>query len=302
MRVVITGGSGLIGRHLTAALVASGDEVVILSRNPGRVRGLPSGVAVEAWDGESIGPWASVLEGAAIVHLAGENIADGRWSEARKKRIRDSRVLSGRALAEAIDHTKKKPSVLVQGSAVGYYGPRSGAEPIREDDRSGDDFLARLSIEWEASTAGVENHGVRRPVIRTGVVLARDGGALPKILLPFRLFAGGPVGSGEQWFPWIHIADQVAAIRFLLRHENATGPFNLSAPNPLTNRDFARALGKVLGRPAFLPAPAFALRLLLGEMAELLLTGQKAVPARLGQLDFAFKYPTAEAALAALVA
>lgn len=301
MRVVITGGSGLIGRHLTKELAAAGDEVIILSRSPERVSGLPAGARAEKWDGETVGPWAELLERAAIVHLAGDGIADGRWTEAKKKSIRDSRVLSGRAIAEAIDQTTEKPSVLIQGSAVGYYGPRPGDAPVREDDASGDDFLARVSIEWEASTAGVENHGVRRPVIRTGVVLSTEGGALPKILLPFRLFAGGPVGSGEQWFPWIHIADEVAAIRFLIDHETATGPFNLTAPNPLTNREFAKVVGEVLHRPAFLPAPAIAMRALLGEMADILLTGQKAVPHRLEQLGFTFKYPTAEAALGALL-
>jgi uncharacterized protein (TIGR01777 family) len=179
---------------------------------------------------------------------------------------------------------------------VGYYGPR-GEEDVAEDHPPGADFLARTCVEWEAAGAPVEALGVRRPLLRTGVVLARDGGALPKMLLPFRLFAGGPVGSGRQWMPWIHLADEVGAIRFLLDHPTATGPFNLASPNPVTNREFSRALGRVLRRPSFLPAPAFALRLALGEMADVVLTGQRAVPRRLEGLGFLFRFPTAEAAL-----
>lgn len=297
MRVVITGGSGLIGSQLTEALAADGDEVIILSRSPEKVGGLPTGARTEKWDGETIGPWAELLEGAAVVHLAGANIADGRWTDERKKVIRDSRVRSGRAVAEAIDRATNKPPVLIQGSAVGYYGPRPGDAPVTEGEPPGSDFLARVCTEWEASTAGVETHGVRRPVVRTGVVLSKEGGALPKMLLPFRLFAGGPVGSGEQWFPWIHIRDEVDAIRFLLRHSTATGPFNLSAPDPVRNRELARILGRILGRPSFMPAPSFALRAVFGEMADVLLTGQKAVPSKLEKLGFTFTYPHPEAAL-----
>jgi hypothetical protein len=280
MRVVITGGSGLIGRHLARSLAGDGREVVVLSRRPEAVAGLPAGARAEGWDGRTAAGWGHLVEGAAVVHLAGEGIATGRWTEARKRRIRESRVESSRAVVEA----------------VGYYGPR-GEEDVAEDHPPGADFLARTCVEWEAAGAPVEALGVRRPLLRTGVVLARDGGALPKMLLPFRLFAGGPVGSGRQWMPWIHLADEVGAIRFLLDHPTATGPFNLASPNPVTNREFSRALGRVLRRPSFLPAPAFALRLALGEMADVVLTGQRAVPRRLEGLGYLFRFPTAEAAL-----
>ncbi len=296
MRVVITGGSGLIGRALTVDLAAAGREVVVLSRRPDKVAGLPAGARAESWDAASAEGWAHLVDGAeAVVHLAGESIGEGRWTAAKKRRIEDSRVRSSRAVAAAIEAAGRKPRVLLQGSAVGYYGPRD--EEATEDTPPGDDFLARVAVAWEGATAAVEGMGVRRAVLRTGVVLATDGGALPKMLLPFRLFAGGPVGSGRQWLPWIHLADEVAAIRFLLEDEGARGPFNLTAPQPLTNREFSRVLGRVLKRPSFLPAPAFALRLALGEMADLVLKGQRAVPKRLGELGFTFRFPDAESAL-----
>lgn len=296
MRVVITGGSGLIGRALCEELVAGRHEVIVLSRSPESVSGLPAGVEVERWDGETPAGWGKRVEGAAVVHLAGENIAAGRWTEARKRRIRESRVKSSRAVAQAIEEASVKPSVLLQGSAVGYYGPRED-EVVTEEEPPGEDFLARVCVEWEASTAGVESLGLRRAMLRTGVVLSTEDGALPKMLLPFRLFAGGPVGSGRQYFPWIHIADEAAAIRFLLENDRASGPFNLTAPEPLTNRRFSRVLGEVLHRPSFLPAPGFALELALGEMADMLLNGQRAVPSRLQELGFTFRFPEAEAAL-----
>lgn len=296
MRVVIAGGSGLIGRALVEELVAAGHEAVVLSREPSRVKGLPAGAWAHAWDGETAAGWGEVAAGGAIVHLAGESIASGRWTAARKQRILESRVRTSRAVLAAVEGLRERPRVLLQGSAVGYYGPR-GDEEVTEDTAPGDDFLARVCREWEAVTAGVEDLGVRRAVLRTGVVLASDGGALPRMLLPFRLFAGGPVGSGRQWVPWIHIADEVGAIRFLLERDDASGPFNLTAPEPVTNRDFSRALGRALGRPSWLPAPAFALRLALGEMASLLLTGQRAVPRGIADLGYAFRFPELQAAL-----
>lgn len=301
MRVVITGGSGLIGRALAASLAGDGREVVVLSRDPAAVKGLPAGVRAEGWDGRTSAGWGHLVAGAVVVHLAGEGIASGRWTAARKQRIRDSRIRSSRAVAQAIEAAAEKPRVLLQGSAVGYYGPR-GSQEVSEDQPPGEGFLAEVCVEWEAATAGVEELGVRRPILRTGVVLSTEGGALPKMLLPFRLFAGGPVGGGEQYFPWIHIDDEVGAIRFLLDQEEATGPYNLTAPNPLTNRAFSRVLGRVLGRPSALPAPAFALRLALGEMADMLLTGQRAVPQRLQLAGYTFRYPQAEEALRSLLA
>jgi uncharacterized protein len=304
MRVVITGGSGLIGRALARELGKAGHDAVVLTRDPGKVGPLPPGVRVAAWDGKTSAGWVSLLGeapgGTAIVHLAGESIASGRWTADKKKRIRDSRVESGHAVLQALREAAVKPRALLQGSAVGYYGPR-GDEAIREDAVPGDDFLAEVCKEWEASTAEAEALGVRRALLRTGVVLAREGGALPKMALPFKMMAGGPLGSGRQWFPWIHLDDEVGAIRFLLEREDAKGPFNLTAPNPVTNRELTRLLAGVLHRPGFLPAPGFALRLALGEMADMLLNGQRAVPSRLLELGYAFRYPEAGPALRSLL-
>jgi uncharacterized protein (TIGR01777 family) len=300
MRVVITGGSGLIGEALARELAGAGHDVVVLTRNPAKVK-LPAGVRASQWDGKTSAGWGSLLDGdTAIVHLAGESIAAGRWTADKKRRIRDSRVGSGAAVLQAIREAAVRPKALLQGSAVGYYGPH-GDEVIREDAAPGNDFLADICKEWEASTAEVESLGVRRAVLRTGVVLAREGGALPKMALPFKMMAGGPLGDGRQWFPWIHLADEVGAVRFLLEREDAHGPFNLTAPNPVTNRELTRILAQVLHRPGFLPAPGFALRLALGEMADMLLNGQRVVPSRLLDLGYTFRYPEAAAALRSLL-
>lgn len=297
MRVVLTGGTGLIGRALAAELAAAGYEVVVLSRNPQQAPALPPGVQVVRWDGQTAQGWGDLADGAyAIVNLAGENIAAKPWTEAQKRRIRQSRLDAGRAVVEAVRAATQKPAVVVQASGIGYYGPR-GDEVVTEDFPPGEDFLGRLAVDWEASTASVEEMGVRWVAVRTGVVLSREGGALPRLALPFRFFLGGPLGSGRQWVSWIHIADEVRAIRFLLENSSARGPYNLCAPNPVTNRELARALGQVLRRPAWLSVPAPALRLLLGEMAAVLLTGQRAVPKRLLDAGFQYRFPEIACAL-----
>jgi hypothetical protein len=296
MRVLITGGTGIIGSALARDLVAAGHEVVALTRDPARATGLPPGVTAAGWDARTAAGWGHLAAGAAIVNLAGESIAGGRWTAERKRRIHDSRVGAGEAVMAAIRAAAPRPRVLLQASAVGYYGPR-GDEPVDESAPPGGDFLARVCIDWEAATAEAEALGVRRAVLRTGVVLARDGGALPKMLLPFRLFAGGPVGGGRQQVSWIHLADEVGAIRFLLERDDARGPFNLTAPEPVSNREFARAAGRVLRRPSFFPGPAAAMRLVLGEMADILLTGQRAVPKRLLELGYRFCFPSLDPAL-----
>ncbi|HOU14205.1 MAG TPA: TIGR01777 family oxidoreductase [Anaerolineae bacterium] len=298
MRILVTGGTGLIGRALVADVRRDAHEVVVLSRNPARAPDLAPGVEVQPWDGRTVAGWGPLVNGVdAVVNLAGENISSGRWTAAHKARIVQSRLDAGRALVQAIAAATYKPRVLIQASAVGYYGPR-GAEALTEDAPPGEDWLAQLAVEWEAVTRPVEDVGVRRAVIRTGVVLTRAGGALPKMALPFRFFVGGPVGSGRQILPWIHHADVVAAIRFLIDHADARGPFNLTAPEAPTNAEFGRALGRAMRRPAWLPVPGFALRLLFGEMATVLLTGQRAVPAKLQQLGFTFRFPMLDAALA----
>ncbi len=298
MRAIVTGGSGLIGRALCRELVDHGHEVMVLSRNPGKKEeGLPNEVEIVEWDAQSAKGWGDLVnETDAIVNLAGAGLADGRWTDERKRSILESRVQAGQAVLEAVSAASTKPKVVIQSSAVGYYGPRRD-EKLDEDAAPGSDFLARVCFDWEASTAPVERMGVRRPIIRTGIVLSAEGGALPKILLPFKLFAGGPMGDGKQYWPWIHIKDEVRAIRFLMENEKASGPFNLAAPQPLTNKEFAAVVGQVMGRPALLPAPAFALKLALGEMSTVLLDGQRAMPSRLQELGFEFDFAALDAAL-----
>jgi uncharacterized protein len=300
MRVVITGGTGLIGSALARHLGAAGYDAVILTRNLAKTGALPSGVRAEQWDGLTGKSWSHLLDGeTVIVHLAGEGIADGRWTEERKRRIRDSRIGSGKAVLEAM--RLSRPKALLQGAAVGYYGPR-GDDEVVEGQPPGHGFLADVCVDWEASTAEAESLGVRRVLLRTGVVLAREGGALPRMSMPFKLMAGAPLGSGRQWLPWIHIADEIGAIRFLIEREDAQGPFNLTAPKPVTNRELGDVLGRVMRRPNPLqalglgvPSPVF--RALLGEMADAVLDSQRVLPARLLELGYRFLYPDVESAL-----
>lgn len=302
MNVLITGGSGLLGRRLTRHLLASGHQVTILSRNPQAVTGLPAAVTVAGWDGRTAAGWQPYADAAdAIVNLAGASIkGDGflpsRWTPKRKALILNSRVQAGQAVMEALRAAPKKPRTLLQASAVGYYGPR-GAEPVTEDSAPGADFLAGVCQQWESSTQEAESLGVRRVVLRTGLPLSMQGGAMPLLVLPFRLFAGGWFGDGRQYYPWIHIDDFIAALAFLLENDKARGVFNISAPQPVPNRQFAATLGSVLRRPSWLPTPRFAMQLALGEVSTVVLDGQNAVPAALQQAGFVFKYPELEPAL-----
>ena len=295
--VLITGGTGLLGQVLAASLTDDGHQVIVLSRNPARTTGLADGVRVEHWDAHTAQGWGHLVNDVdAIINLAGENIAAGRWTAKRRRRIIESRLNAGQAVVQAVESAAHKPRVVIQASGIGYYGS-CGNEEMAEGAPAGKDFLAQLAIDWEASTAQVESWGVRRAIIRTGVVLSSRGGALPRMLLPFRLFIGGRLGSGQQWLPWIHMADEVGAIRLLIDNESARGPFNLSSLNPLTNTDFGRIVGKQLRRPSFMPVPSFVLRFLFGEMATLLLYGQRTVPQRLMQLGFTFRFPNVDSAL-----
>lgn len=302
MRVIITGGTGLIGRALTEDLIQAGHEIVILSRNPDRATGLPAGVRVERWDAQTAEGWGHLADGAgAIVNLAGENIGGkgfmpDRWTEERKRRIRESRLRAGQAVVAAVDAATEKPEVVIQSSAIGYYGPR-GSEIVTEDSEAGDDFLAQLCVDWEAFTVAVESMGVRRAVIRTGIVLSTKSGALPRMLLPYKLFVGGPFGDGQQYMSWIHIADEAAAIRFLIENQDASGPFNLTAPNPVTNAEFGEAMGRTLNRPSWMPVPGFTMRTLFGEVSTVVLDGQRVLPERLQSLGFTFQFPEVEATL-----
>jgi uncharacterized protein (TIGR01777 family) len=298
-RVIVTGATGFIGKALCFRLAEEGYEVVALTRSLEKGKKLFGNKATAAkWGGQSAESWLDFVDGAwGIVNLAGENIGSGRWTPQKKQSILQSRLDAGRAVVEAVESVEKKPEVVIQASAVGYYGSRDD-ELIDENSSPGEGFLAGVVKEWELSTQKVESLNVRRVVIRSGVVLDRGGGAFLRLLKPFRLFIGGPLGSGRQWFAWIHLEDELEAIIFFLKRENLQGVFNLTAPESLIQKDFARLLGKILKRPSWLPAPGFMLRLFLGEMAEeMLLVSQKVAPGRLLEAGFRFRYPQAELAL-----
>jgi hypothetical protein len=298
MKIVIAGGTGFLGRALADSLARDGHTLAVLSRGGAPAR--PARSVSWSPDG-SAGAWSAEIDGAdAVVNLAGESIAAKRWTPAQKHRILDSRVLATRSLVNAINQSTKPPSVFVSGSAVGYYGPL-GEEVATEDHRAGTDFLADVCTRWEAEAAGITAATTRLVVIRTGLVLARHGGALPKMLPPFWFGAGGPVGSGRQYWPWIHLDDWVALVRWTIASPSARGAFNAAAPTPETNARLSHALGRVLHRPSFMPTPAFALRLMLGEMADaLLLTGQRAIPAKAERAGYRFKYAQIDPALKAI--
>ena len=300
MKVLITGGTGLIGKALSAQLLKDGHQVTVLTRAPERVKDALLGVKLHKWDGKTTRGWGQLLEETdAIVNLAGENLSAGRWTEARKQALRDSRVNSGRAIVEAVRAAQRKPAVLIQASGVGYYGVKS-SDLLEESAANGSDFLSGISRDWEAATAPVEALGVRRVVIRSGVVLSPRGGALARMLLPFKMFVGGPLGSGKQWLSWIHLEDEVRAIRYLIDHSSAAGAFNLVA-EPLTNARFAKTVGGIMHRPSFIPVPAFVLRLVLGEMSTVVLDGQRTSSKKLTDLGFQFNFWSLEEATKDLV-
>ena len=294
--VAVTGASGLVGSALVTGLTSAGHRVVRVVRGAGAAS--VAGQRLARWDPESGALEPSALAGAdAVVHLAGESVAGGRWTEAKKRRIRSSRVDVTRRLAEALPRLERPPRLLVSASAVGYYGDR-GSEILREDSAPGPGFLAEVCREWEAATDPAARAGIRVVRRRIGMVLSRRGGALGAMLTPFRLGAGGPVGSGVQWVSWIAIDDLVGAILHALATESLAGPVNAVAPEPVTNRELARTLGRVLRRPALLPLPAVAARLLFGQMAdELLLASARVEPARLRATGFTFRHARLEDAL-----
>lgn len=302
MKIVIAGGSGFLGRSLAASLVSDGHQVVVLARHGPRVHGLPAGVRVVVWDPSGkAGPWAVEVDGAdAVINLAGESIAARRWTPEQKGRIKDSRMRATQSLVASVAGAAAAPSLFVSGSAVGYYGPRSD-EVVDETFPAGRDFLAGVCGQWEAEALRASGPRTRVVLVRTGLVLERDGGALRQMMPAFKWGGGGPVGSGQQYWPWIHREDWVRLVRWAMSTSDLTGSLNATAPDPVTNAEFARALGHALHRPAFMRAPAFALRILLGEMADaLLLSGQRAVPARALGSGFSFKFPTIDDALRAI--
>ncbi len=296
MQVTVTGATGLLGRRLVRELTGRGDEVTVLSRSPQRARETFEGVQAVAWD-PSAGPApAEALEGRdAVVHLAGENVAQ-RWSEDAKRRIRDSREQGTRNLVDGLRAARQRPSTLVSSSAVGYYGPH-GAEPLPEETPPGSDFLARVCVIWEAEAEKAAELGVRVVLVRTGVVLDKSGGALGKMLPFFKAGIGGPVAGGEQHMPWVHADDVVGIYLRALDDEGWTGAVNATAPEPVTNKVFSKALGRALHRPALAPVPALAIKALYGEMAEIVTKGQNAVPRRTAELGYRHRHPDLDEAL-----
>ena len=298
MTIVLTGGTGLIGTHLIRDAAERGHELVVLTRDPGRV---PAGVRAVAWQPLEGAAPAEALSGAsAVIHLAGEPIAAGRWTAARRERIEASRWTGTANLVRGLAAAEPRPRVLLAGSAVGYYGDR-GDEPLAEDAAPGSGYLAAVAERWEREAAAAEKLGIRVVYLRTGVVLAREGGALPRMARPFRAGAGGRLGHGRQWLPWVHVADVVGLIRLALTDDGLRGPLNLVAPGAATNAELTRALGRALRRPAFMIVPALALKLLFGGMSETLLASQRVVPAAAGRAGYQFRFPRLEQALADLL-
>jgi uncharacterized protein len=298
MKVTVTGATGLIGSRLVARLRERGDEVTVLSRDPEGARVVLGDVDAAAWDPTGTAAPTGALTGRdAVVHLAGEPVAQ-RWSDMVKERIWASREAGTRCLVAGLRAADPRPGVLVSASAVGYYGPR-GDERIDESAEPGSDFLAEVVKAWEAEALAAEQIGLRVVRVRTGVVLDRSGGALAKMLPPFRAGIGGPVAGGRQYLPWIHLDDLVGIYLAALDDPAWSGAINASAPEPVTNRDFSKALGRALHRPAVAPVPAFALRILYGDMAEIITTGQRAVPKRALELGYTFRHPDLDEALSA---
>jgi uncharacterized protein len=290
MRLVVAGASGFIGSALCSRLLEKGHTLTLLSRSAPRDAGTPMKRWLR-WTPGTPGDWEILVDGAeAVINLAGEPIAAKRWTEEQKQRIRASRIQTTSSLVGAIAKAKQKPAVLINASAIGYYGPH-GDETITEEAGPGTDFLGQVCRDWEEEAKKAERLGLRVALVRTGIVLGRGGGALAKMGPPFKFFAGGPLGSGAQWMPWIHLEDEIGLMLHLIERSEARGPFNATAPNPVRMREFCQTLGRVMSRPCWAPVPAFALRILLGEMAEMLLTGQRVLPAAAQKVGYGFRYP-----------
>lgn len=298
-RIIVTGATGFIGKALCFRLLEEKYDVVALSRSKEKGEKIfGTDATVVEWDGKSSEVWQDYANGAyAVVNLAGENIGSGRWTPKRKQSILQSRLDAGRAIVEAAKSVEKKPRVIIQASAIGYYGSR-GDEIIDESSSPGESFLVEVVKKWEQSTQGVESLKIRRVIIRSSIVLGKEGGVFLRLVKPFRLFVGGHLGSGKQWFSWIHLEDEVKAILFLIEREDLSGVFNLTAPHQLIQKDFFHILGKIMKRPSWFPVPGFVLRLIFGEMAkDTLLSGQRVAPRRLLEASYRFLYPQAELAI-----
>lgn len=295
MKILISGGSGFLGRALTQTFLAEGHQVSILTRGGEKI----AGAQTVQWDAKTADGWGQLVnETDALIHLAGKSLSSFPWTAATKRDFRDSRVLSGRAIADAVGKATRRPKIFVQASGINYYGV--SGPTADEATPPGDDFLARLSVEWEAATQPVEELGVRRLIVRTSVVLAKDAGMFPLMALPVKLFSGGPIGDGKFAVPWIHLDDWVGAVRRLMADENARGAYNLVAPTPTSNAEFNRALAQALRRPYWLPAPAFLLRKLFGDMSVLITAGRYAQPKRLLDAGYPFRFANVRDAFADL--
>ncbi|MCK4840921.1 MAG: TIGR01777 family oxidoreductase [Methylococcales bacterium] len=293
MKILMTGGTGFIGKELCHFLLGKNHQLTVLSRNPVKVPSL-CGESVTAI--RSIEQLAASDSFDAIINLAGEGITDARWSKIRKQQLLDSRINTTKQLIAYIKKADHKPEVLISGSAVGYYG-NSGSRKLNEKSHPHDNFSHQLCAQWEAVALEAKKSGVRVCIIRTGLVIGNDGGFLKRMLLPFKLGLGGPIGNGKQWMSWIHRTDYIAIIEKLLESVTLQGVFNATAPEPVTNIEFSKTLGQALNRPAFIAIPALPLKILLGEMAELLLDGQRAIPVRIEQTGFKFQFKTLSKAL-----
>jgi uncharacterized protein (TIGR01777 family) len=302
MKVLIAGGSGMIGMQLITLLTAEGDQIAILSRNPARLKGMPPAVQVYPWDGKSLQQWSEQVDSIdAIINLTGENLSGNkfpptRWTDKRKHLLLQSRLDSGNVLSKAVELASTKPSVFIQASGINYYGTMQ-ENACSEEDPPGNDFLAKLAVQWEASSTAVIKLGVRHVIIRNGAVLSSSGGALSYLILPYRLWVGGRLGNGKQVFSWIHLLDEARAIQFLMHNTDAKGAFNLTSPNPVTEEVFGKTIGKVIHRPHYLPVPGFIMNLALGEVAMMVLEGQRVLPKKLLELGFEFKFPDLNTAL-----
>jgi hypothetical protein len=296
MKILISGGTGLIGKALIKNLIKTGDQVLVLTRSKDGREDSDSKKYIE-WDARSSEPLIPFLKDInAVINLAGDNIGNGNWTKAKKERIISSRVQAGNALSKAIIDSGDKPDVFIQASAVGYYGS-SLDETFDESSPNGKGFQADVAQKWENSSGVLDAVGIRRVIIRMGIVLDAKSGALPLMVLPFKLFAGGPLGSGRQYVSWIHLQDDVRAIDFVMRNPKLSGAVNLTAPTSYPNKDFGKVVGKVMRRPYWFPVPAFGLKLVLGEKSELVLDGQNVYPRKLLEHGFQFKYPDLESAL-----
>lgn len=304
MRVVLAGATGFIGRSLISRLVENQHEVILLTRSPEKFSGSwGDSVRPVLWNGRSAGIWQDCVEGAeGVINLCGESVAGKKWTPEQKNKIVSSRIESTRAIVLAIHNARVKPAVLVNASAVGYYGWDTSDREITEEEPSGTGFLAETCAAWESEALRAAGPGVRVCLARIGIVLEKDGGALQKMLPPFRFFIGGPLGSGKQWFPWIHREDVVGMLLMALKDSRVEGPFNVCAPQAVTLGNFAAVLGKVLRRPSFFPVPGFVLKLMLGEMAVLLLNGQNTIPRKMRSWGYSFRYPELESALGNILA